>query len=448
MEIEKTPADSVTPGLSRKLGLFDAAMIVMGGIIGSGIFMNPSVVARIVHTPLLILGAWLMGGCIALAGAFIYAELAARRPQVGGQYVYLREAYHPMVAFLFGWTLFLISNCGGMAAVAMTFARYFIDLTGVPLSDNLVAVLAILFLTVINCLGVRAGSSVQNILMVTKILAILMLIGFGATLIRSIAPSDARAVSDEPTFDTLTAFGAALVPVMFAFGGWQTANFVAGEIREPEKNLPKGLLIGVAGVITLYFAVNFICVHALGAEGLANTQTPASAVMRIAFGEQGAQLIAMGIAVSTLGFLSQSVLTAPRVYFAMAQDGLFFKPVAWLHPRTRVPVIAIVMQGILTSMIALSGRYEQILSYVVSNDFVFFGLTAGCLFVFRRRDDVLQRFTMPGHPMTTALFIVVCVFIVVNAIYKYPLETGIGLIITITGVPVYYFWKWREARNK
>ncbi len=429
-------------GLIRKLGLFDASMIVMGGIIGSGIFMNPSVVARIVHSPELILGAWLVGGCIAMAGAFIYAELAARRPLVGGQYVYLREAYHPLIAFLFGWTLFLVSNCGGMAAVAMTFARYFIDLTHIPLSENIVAVSAIVLLTIVNCLGVRAGSTVQNILMVTKILAILMLVVFGTMLILSMNTGSVPA--KEIPADTFTSFGAALIPVMFAFGGWQTANFIAGEVREPEKNLPRGLLLGVTGVIVLYFAVNVICVWILGAEGLAETKTPATAVMRLALGETGAQLIAIGITISTLGFLSQSVLTAPRVYFAMAADGLFFKPVAKLHPRTHVPVAAIVMQGALTSVIALSGQYEQILSYVVSNDFVFFGLTAGCLFIFRKREKNALPFNMPGHPVSTIVFIAVCAFVVINAIYKYPLETGIGYGIMLTGIPVYFIWNRRK----
>lgn len=433
-------------GLDRKLGLFDASMIVMGGIIGSGIFMNPSVVARIVHSPELILGAWLVGGCIAIAGAFIYGELAARRPQVGGQYVYLREAYHPLIAFLFGWTLFLVSNCGGMAAVAMTFARYFIDLTHVPLSENMVAVSAIVLLTVINCLGVRAGSTVQNILMVTKILAILMLIISGALLIGTMPANGVPSAATVET-DSFTSFGAALIPVMFAFGGWQTANFIAGEVREPEKNLPRGLLLGVTGVIALYFAVNFMCVMVLGAVGLAETRTPATAVMRIALGETGAKLIAIGITVSTLGFLSQSVLTAPRVYFAMAADGLFFKPVATLHPRTHVPVAAIVMQGALTSLIALSGQYEQILSYVVSNDFVFFGLTASCLFIFRRREKKPTPFGMPGHPVSTALFIGVCALVVINAMYRYPLETGVGYGIMLTGIPVYFIWR-RKNRHE
>jgi basic amino acid/polyamine antiporter, APA family len=443
-----SPSGDTKPGLARRLGPFDATMIVMGGIIGSGIFMNPAVVARQVPHPLLILGAWLAGGMIAMIGAFIYAELAARRPHVGGQYAYLRECYHPLIAFLFGWSLFLVSDCGGMAAVAVIFARYFIELTGVPLSDVLVAILALGVLTLVNCLGVRTGSSVQNFFMVTKILAILLLVGFGLRLIfHSGGIAGAEAVPTPPlSFDLLTTFGAALVPVLFAYGGWQTANFVAGEIREPERNLPRGLIIGVAGVVALYLAVNLVCVGTLGARGLAETGTPATAVMRMALGEKGASLIAVGIAISTLGFLSQSILTAPRVYYAMAQDGLFFKSVAWLHPRTRVPVVAIVLQGGLAMLLTFSGTYEQLLSYVVSDDFLFFGLSASCIFILRKRTgpDPQTRFNMPGHPFTTALFIAICLFIVLNTIYKYPLNTGIGMAIILSGIPVYYFWNSRR----
>ena len=449
-ERAKTEAGHDSRGLVRRLGLFDATMVVMGGIIGSGIFMNPSVVARIVHTPALILGAWCVGGIIALMGAFIYAELSARRPEVGGQYAYIREAYHPVLAFAFGWSLFLISDCGGMAAVAMTFARYYLDLTGVGIPEWSIAVMVIVVLTTVNCLGVRTGGTVQNILMVTKLLAIFILIGVGlrATgIIESVTPQTESSMS----FGAISTFGAALVPVMFAYGGWQTACFIAGEIRSPEKNLPRGLLIGVLGVIALYVSVTYIYVHVLGAQGLAATTTPASAVMRSVLGETGAALIAVGIAISTLGFLSQSILTAPRVYFAMADDGLFFKSVAYLHPKTRVPILAIAAQGILTIIIALSGKYEQILSYVVSNDFVFFGLTASCIFIFRRR--ALQtveghtKFSMPGHPVTTVLFILVCLFIVGNTIYRYPAETGIGVIIMVTSVPIYYFWRWWRRKG-
>src|SRR6267143_4059224 len=451
---ETTDGHSSGPKLARRLGLFDATMIVMGGIIGSGIFMNPSVVARQVHTPFLILGAWFFGGLIALIGAFIYAELAARRPNVGGQYAYLRESYHPLIAFLFGWSLFLISDCGGMAAVAVTFARYFAELTGSPLTDTVIAIFELGVLNIVNCLGVRTGSTVQNILMVTKILAILLLVGFGFRLIAaSVPPAGQAGLTGKPaspvTFDSLTVFGAAMVPVLFAYGGWQTANFVAGEIKEPRKNLPRGLLIGVMGVVALYLTVNFVCVRALGVEGLASTNTPATAVMRMALGEPGATVIAVGIAISTLGFLSQSILTAPRVYFAMAEDGLFFKSVARIHPRTRVPVVAIALQGALSMLLTLSGTYEQLLSYVVSDDFIFFGLSASCIFVLRKRSNGQdeERFNMPGHPYTTVLFIVICLFIVCNTIYKFPVNTAMGMGIILTGIPVYYFWRWRRRER-
>jgi APA family basic amino acid/polyamine antiporter len=240
-----------------------------------------------------------------------------------------------------------------------------------------------------------------------------------------------------------------MTPVMFAFGGWQTASFVAGEMRDPRRDLARGLLLGVLGVIALYVGVNVACVHALGPEGLAATETPASSVMRLAFGNRGAALIAVGIAVSTLGFLSQGMLTAPRVYFAMAEDGLFFKKVAWLDPRSRAPVAAIALQGALAIVIALSGTYEQILNYVVSVDFIFFGLTAGTLFVFRRRDGAAPQETdetgarVPGHPVTTALFIVACALIVLSTVGKHPADSAIGLAIMVAGIPVYLYWRRR-----
>lgn len=435
---------NVTTEFARRLGLFDAIMLVMGGIIGSGIFMNPHVVATIVHTPLLILGAWGFGGLIALAGAFVYAELAARRPAVGGQYAYIREAYHPLLAFLFGWGLFLVSTSGGLAAVAMTFARYFIELTGTQLPDWSIAVTALALLTVLNCFGVRVGGSVQSGLMVLKIAAIAFLVLSGYILISESKLAVHSAADQAVSLDALTMFGAAMVPVLFAYGGWQTSNFIAGEIRAPEKNLPRGLLIGVVGVVLLYVAVNIVSLRALGADGLASSQAPASEVMRAALGERGAMIIALGIAISTFGFLSQGILTAPRVYYAMAQDGLFFKSVAALHPRTKVPVVAILLQGACAIVVALSGTYEQILSYVVSDDFIFFGLTASCIFVFRRRDPASAKtFSMPGHPYTTALFVLVCALVVVNTVYTYPVNTLIGVGILLTGIPVYYFWKWK-----
>ncbi len=433
-------------GLARRLGLFDATMIVMGGIIGSGIFINPYVVARQVHTPFLILGAWLAGGAVALAGAFVYAELAARRPEVGGQYAYLREAFHPSVAFLYGWALLLVIQTGGMAAVAVTFARYFSELTGTSLPDWAVAAATLALLTAVNCLGVRAGSNVQSLLMVLKILAVAALIACGLFAVASPHPLTEGPLLDRPaSFGLLAALGAALTPVMFAYGGWQTASFVSGEMREPRRDLPRGLLLGVCGVVLLYTLVNVAALRALGAEGLAATTTPASAVMRLVWGEAGARLIAVGIAVSTLGFLSQSMLTAPRVYFAMAEDGLFFRGVARLDPRTRAPVAAIALQGFFAAVIAASGRYEQILNYVVSVDFIWFGLTALSLFVFRRmRHEEAAGFRVPGHPYTTALFAAACALIVAATVYQYPYNSALGFLILATGVPVYFLWRGKK----
>ncbi|HJQ32808.1 MAG TPA: amino acid permease [Pyrinomonadaceae bacterium] len=445
--------DAVSHGLARRLGLFDATMIVMGGIIGSGIFMNPAVVAKQVHTPFLVLGAWLVGGAVALAGAFVYAELAARRPEVGGQYAYLREAFHPGVAFLYGWVLLLVTQTGGMAAVAVTFARYFAELTGAALPDWAVAAATLAVLTAVNCLGVRAGSNVQSFLMVLKILAIAALVVCGLFAVAEPRPLTTAPLLDRPaSLGLLAALGAALTPVMFAYGGWQTASFVSGEMREPRRDLPRGLLLGVGGVVLLYALVNVAALRALGADGLAATKTPASAVMRLALGPFGATVIAVGIAISTLGFLSQSMLTAPRVYFAMAEDGLFFRAVARLSEHTRAPVVAIALQGLLAAVIAVSGRYEQILNYVVSVDFLSFGLTALSLFVFRRRareqgaNGGGEGFRVPGHPFTTALFAAACALIVAATVYQDPRNSAIGYAILATGVPVYFLWRGRSRQ--
>jgi basic amino acid/polyamine antiporter, APA family len=446
------------PSLAASLGLFAATMVVMGGIVGSGIFINPYVVARLVHTPALILGAWIAGGALALLGAFVYAELAGRMPAVGGQYAYLREAFHPIFGFLYGWVLLFVIGAGGTAATAVTFAKYFhvLSQTGVP--ENLIAVASVATLTLINCLGVRAGSGVQSVFMVLRILAIALVTACGAWIVmrHSAIPGPAwHPLLDRPaSFDLLTAFGATMVPVLFAYGGWQTTNFIAAEIREPRKNLPRALLLGVIGVIVLYVSVNFIYVQALLPSGLAATGTPASEVMRRALGGKGAALIAAAIAISTLGFLSNAMLTYPRVYFAMAKDGVFPRIFARLGSTTRVPIWSIALQGALTTSVVLLGTYEQILSYVVAMDWVFFGLSASCLFVFRRRekresscDAVPTGYLVPGHPWTTGLFIAAAWLIVLNTIYKYPRNSAIALCILFVGVPVYFVLRWFEGRR-
>ncbi|MGB2624006.1 MAG: amino acid permease [Candidatus Acidiferrum sp.] len=436
-------------GLVRQLGLFGTTMAVMGGIIGAGIFINPYLVAERVHTSALILSAWVVGGLIALVGGFIYAELAARLPVVGGQYAYLREALHPVVAFLYGWVLLLVIQTGGMAAVAVTFAHYFLELTSWKASAPLIAAAALAVLTVINCLGVRAGSRVQSAMTLTAIAAIAMLEFF--SFLRG-GPSHIswRPVLDQPASLSLTfTFGAAMTPVLFAYGGWQTSSFLGGEVRDAQKTLPRGLVLGVVGVILVYTSVNYVYVRTLGPAGLAASITPASSVMRMLLGPRGASLIAAGIAFSAFGYLGQSMLTAPRVYFAMAEDRVFFRSVAWIDPRTHVPVIAILLQGVWAIVIALTGTYAQVINYVVAMDSIFFGLTAMCLFVLRRRaaerGSAPVAYRVPGHPWTTLLFIAAEWIVVASTFAHDPKRSSIGLGIAIAGLPAYYLWR---ARNK
>jgi len=425
---------SVTTTLARRLNAFDATMIVMGGIIGSGIFINPYVVARQLHSTPLILAAWTAGGGVALLGAFVYAELAAIRPEAGGQYAYLRDAYHPAAAFMYGWALLLVVQSGGMAAVAVTFARYAIELTGLHLPEWVIATATLTVLTLINCLGVRSGSNTQTVLMLLKLLAIAMLLGAGLFFFGR------SQLTLHPIVDgggLLMRFAAAMTPVMFAYGGWQTATFMSGELVRPGRDLAIGLVAGVIGVIAIYVGVNVVCLMALGTNGLAATTTPASAVMRLAFGERGGQLIALGIAVSTLGFLSQGMLTAPRVYYAMANDKLFFSAVARVNPKTRVPIVAIALQGIVAIIIALSGTYEQILGYVVSTDFLFFGLTGLAIFRFRGHKA--------AHPIGTVIFVVACWLVVAGTVVAAPRNSAIGYAILIAGLPAYWFWRKRQT---
>jgi len=299
----------------------------------------------------------------------------------------------------------------------------------------------------VNCLGVRAGSNVQSALMITKLAAIVGLIAVGLFVAAPAPPS-------LPTTTTtgsggLAGLATAMVPVLFAYGGWQTSSFVSGEMKNPRRDLPRGLLIGVIGVIVLYLSVTWVCLHVLGVDGLAATSTPASEVMRRALGDRGARLIALGIAISTVGFLSQSVLTAPRVYYAMARDGVFFKAVGTLNPKSRVPVVAIVLQGAWAALIALTGKYDQILNYVEAIDVLFFGLTGASLIIFRMRarkaGDDEDRVRVPLHPITTVIFVLACWLISLTTVVRYPAHAGVGFGILLVGVAVYFLWARRGA---
>ena len=436
-------------GLRVAIGFPSAVMLVIGGIVGVGIFVNPAVVARSLQSPALALTAWSLGGGLAILGAFVYAELAARIPETGGEYVYLSKTYGSLAGFLYGWTTLLVVQAGGMAAVAIIFAKNLNVLAGGALNDNFVVVGVLIILAGVNCLGVKSGNGVQGILGLLKIAAIAALVIAGLFVAHPVI-SHPHVQAATP-LDFVKLFGAAMIPVVFSYGGWQTSNFVAGEMKDPARNLSRALVVGVLAVITLYLLVNIACLRALGITALGSTLTPAADVLRITAGPVGGNLAAGAIALSALAFMSQSILTGPRVSFAMARDGLFFKKVAEIAEGSRAPVIAIVLQAVWTGILALSGSYEQILSYVTAMNFLFFGLSASCLFVLRRRERAaglaahISGFRAPLHPITTVLFILGCAIIVVASFWAYPINSLIGYAIMLVGIPPYLYWSRRKA---
>ncbi|MDX2033854.1 MAG: amino acid permease [Blastocatellia bacterium] len=439
----------MTSQFARKLNLFDATMIVISGIIGSGIFINPYVVAQTVRTPFLILAVWIAGGLIALAGAFVFAELSTVMPRVGGQYAFFREAFHPVVAFLHGWSLLLIIQSGATAAVAVAFAEYLRPLFGFSAGwVTPLAVAILLGLAAFHALGIKPGAMVINVITFGKTLAIAVLI-LGAFLLTKktgitfaeLAPAELRGGG------LVSAFFAALVPTMFAYGGWQNLNFVSEEVKDPLRNLPRAIMIGVLCVIAVYVSANIAYVHVLSAPVLAATKTPAADVAAQLAGPFGAKVISFLIVVSTFGFMNLALLSAPRVYYAMGADGVFFKSVGRLSGRFQTPTMAILLQGALASAFALLNAvdprygYATLVRYAVLADWVFFTLAAVTLLVFRRTmPDAPRPRPVPFYPLIPLLFILVGTGIVVNELITNWKNARIGALIILLGIPVYWIW--------
>ena len=430
-------ADSAV-SYARKLGLFSGTMAVVGGIIGGGIFRTPATVAERVRTPGMVLLVWVVGGVVALIGAFCFGELGQRRPRAGGGYVYLRETWGPLPAFLYGWTLVLVIATGAIAAVAVTFASYTLALAEV--SEQLTVPLAvgtIVLLAGINYVGVRPAAITQNIFTVLKLAALATLIGAGLFLA---APTVSYRVLPSPT---VSSFGAALVPILFTYGGWQQTNFIAEEIIEPEKNLPRALVLGVAIVVAVYLLANIAYLRVLGVVGLAESTAPAARVMIAVLGATGGKVIAAGIAISTFGFLNLVILVTPRVLQAMAADGVFFAKLADLHPVHRTPAAAIVALAGCAALLTLSKTFGQLVDYVTFGDWIFFGLTVAGLFIYRAREPNAA-FKVPGYPWTPALFVLAAAYVVVSVVLSNPKNAALGATLIATGVPVYAFWRRRS----
>ena len=443
-----TPAATTPPASAqyiRRLGVFDTTMVVIGGIIGAGIFLNPAIVAQRVHTSAFILTTWAVGGAVALVGALYFAELGARRPQAGGGYIYLTEAFGPMPAFLYGWTFLFIINSGGIAAVAVTFARYAADLFQLqPAFVKPLAVGLLVALGGVNYFGVRSGSITQNIFTVLKLLALATLIATGIFFAgNAVHPVTQTATESIQGLDTIRALGYALIPALFAYGGWQYSNNIASEIRDPERTIPKAMTMGICVVVAVYVLANLAYLRVLGANGLASSLAPAADTMRAIMGPLGGALMAAGIVVSTIGFVNSGILSAPRMLQAMAADGLFFRFASKLHPRYHTPAGGIVIQAVWASAIVLSGTYGQLLDYVVFGDWIFFGLIVATVFRYRRGDvaGAPATYRAPGYPLLPALFDLIAAFVVVSVIWSNPRNAVLGAVLMALGVPAFLFWR-------
>jgi APA family basic amino acid/polyamine antiporter len=425
-------------------------MAVIGGIIGSGIFVTPNVVAQRVGTAGLALGAWVLGGLVALAGAFCYAELGCRIPKAGGQYVYLRDAIGPLPAFLYGWALLLVMATGAAAFVAVTFANYTISLLGLSAAAKLpLAIAAILAVGAVNYVGVAPGAITQNVFTLLKLGALAALIVVGLLLPAHSTAVDATAghaslAAPTGALPVVVAMGAALVPVLFTYGGWQQTNFVAQEIVDAERTLPRALVLGVLAVITVYVLANVAYLVVLGPGRLAASVAPAADAMERVIGPAGRVVISAGIAVSSFGFLDLVVLVTPRVFQAMAADGVFFPGIARLHPRYRTPGAAIIVMAVWSAALTLTGTYGKLLDYVVFGDWIFFGSTVATLFVYRARDRRAGRsgpaVRVPGYPWTPAFFVLVAAYVVASSVGANPKNAAIGTGLLLLGVPVFWFW--------
>ena len=377
---------------------------------------------------------------------YAYAELGSLFPKAGGQYVYLRDGLHPLAGFLYGWALLLLIESGAIAAVAITFATYTLRLTGrgdaaaVPL-----AVAAIAVLSIVNYYGVKPGSRLLNVLVVLKVAALATLIGAGALAPASPGWWDAVREPAAASSSTLIAFGSALVPILFAYGGWQNANYVAEEIENPRRNLPISLLAGTLAVVLIYVTVNVVYVRALGLDGLAGTTTPASSAAGLMFGPLGDRFVTAAIAISTFGFLDLAILAPTRVYYAMAADRVFLPALATLHPVYRTPWVAILIQSTWSCVLALTGRYEQLLNYVVFADWIFFGLTVATVLVFRRTHPLAARpagaFRAPGYPVVPVAFVLIAAAVVASVVLADPSSAFRGALLLAAGVPVFLWFR-------
>lgn len=436
------------PDLRRSLSLTDATMINVGTMLGSGIFITPAAIARDLEGSLWHLAVWIGGGLFCLLGTIVIAELGTMMPATGGIYVYLERAYGPLWGFLYGWALFLAIQCGSIAAVAVataTYVGYFVplDLVG----QRAVAIAAIAALTWINMRGVAQGALVQNLLTTIKVLAVAVLaaLAFAAGHTGNLAPLGA---SDQVSMAGLLApLGLSMVAALWCYDGWIHVSYIAGELRDPGRVLPRAAISSALIVMAIYLALNLAYLVVLGVPGMASSDLVASEAALRAIGPAGGAFVAALVAVSTLGANNGFILAGARVYYAMAKDGRFFGPLARVNPVRAVPAVSLLAQAVWSSLLVFSGRYDQIFTYVIFVEFLFFGLAAGAVMILRKREpDAARPYRAWGYPVTPIAFMVLAAALLASTLVSSTREAGIGLLVMLSGVPAYYFWERRRKR--
>jgi APA family basic amino acid/polyamine antiporter len=433
--------------LPRTLTFRDLVLLIVGTVIGSGIFLVPGPVLRDVqqHVGLALL-VWIVGGVLSLLGALTYGELGAMKPQAGGLYVYIRDSFGRPMAFIYGWALFFMISSGSVATLAVAFSTYVAQIVLLTAFEaKIIAVGMIVVVAALNVLGTRKSANVQNVATAIKVVAILAMT---AVLLLS-----QRSVAAEPVMETsgslMSGFGLAMISVLWAYEGWQYCTFSAGETIDPQRSFPRAFLVGSVSLIVIYVVANIGYVAALGSAGAAASNSVAAEAMRVVLGPFFGKLIALAILVSIFSAANGLTLTSPRVYYAMANDGVFFQKLGEVHPRFRTPAFAVVAGSAWAAVLAASGTFEQLLTYVVFTGWIFYGLGAAAIFVYRRRDPETPRpYRVPGYPFTPLLFVIAAGALVLNTVVAEPRRAMVGLGLVITGAPVYLIWQRRTRTSK
>ena len=431
------------PKLKRVLSLLDATMINAGGIIGSGIFMVPATVAMFTGSASLFFMVWIAGGIVSLFGALSVAELGAAMPRAGGQYVYLSEAYGPVWGYLYGWSAVAVINTASIAAVGVAFSeylRFFFPITDVSIKG--IAVATIVLLTIINILDVKSGARFQNLFTISKLGAIFGIIILGLVMEGGSNQNLSPFFSDQSFTELVGPLGLAMVSVLWTFDGWIFITYVAGEVKNPGRNIPLSLIFCMLIVVTIYLLLNYVLIYTLGFTGMNGSDLVVSDAASVFLGNKGAAIVTLIILISLIGANNGFVLTSARINYAMAKDKLFFYQASQIHPRFKSPANALIIQCVWASLLTFTGTFNQLITYIIFASWIFYGMSAGAVIILRNKKPDMERpYKTPVYPWIPIIFILFAIFLTINTIIEAPRDAAIGAGIILAGLPMYYYWK-------